>query len=501
MRILIVEDEKKTREGLINMIQKFTNHEICGFAINGIEGAELAMKLHPDVILTDIQMPGMDGLEMLKQLVDQGIFIPSLILTGHASFEYARKALYLGVINYILKPVDLDSFIETLSEAESKIVKERAEKISPTQLIWSIMTCESCKKEQMIEQLMKQLLVTDRMEVSMFLIKPSSLNQETAGEMITFLKYKIDSIFTIKYFIVHLSFSYGILVLFIDTEKQKLLRNTFSSHILAGVLKIGDCQCSYTRMNGLRQIECLIHQLKDLLAYSFALGVEDIIDQGRVDELKFNTFEYPDFLENKIRKEIINGDYEKAQDTCNHFKEKVIDSQGNPELIREFTARFASGIYAVSKEYGNRREVLFHHIVNDIIESKSKVDLLHNYEKVVKCLVYENDEKPDIDNHIVQKVINYIREHFQEDITLTEVANLVGVTPEYLSKLFNQIIHVNFIAFLRDYRISEAKRMLLTGKYQVKEVANHVGFNDTKYFNKVFKSVCGVSPSEFKKVI
>ena len=222
-----------------------------------------------------------------------------------------------------------------------------------------------------------------------------------------------------------------------------------------------------------------------------------------VEVLKFNQITYPVDLENRIRKEIINGDYEKALKTSNRFKELIIESKGRPELIREYTARFSSSIYNMAKEYNTQPEplLIFHYFINNMIESKSKADLIFNYEKIVHTILSTNDEEMDVENLTVLKVINYIRDNYSKNITLSEAAGLVGVTPEYLSKLFYQKINVNFVVFLRNFRISIAKRMILSGKYRIQDVADHVGFKDPKYFNKVFKTVCGISPSEYKKVI
>jgi two-component system response regulator YesN len=503
MRIVIVEDEPKTREGLINIINKFTDYEICGVASNGFEGLELIKDLQPDLIISDIQMPEMDGLTMLRQLEEVEIQYYAIILTGYSTFDYVRTALHLGVVDYVLKPVDVDGFITVLREAKAKILKEKSEKITSAQLIWSLMTCEPDMKDQLTHQLSSQLQVNDRMEVSLFLVKVGSLDKETVGEMIHVMKDKINSFCVMSFHVIHLSFSYGILVLIIDTEKNKLLKNMFTTHILPDLNNIGSCYCSFTTISGLSKLESAINELKDLLSYAFVYGNEVILDKQMIDKLKFVSISYPLDLENRIRKEIINGNYDKALKTSEKFKEMIIESKGSPELIREYTARFSSSIYNVAKEYNTQPEplLIFHYFINNIIESKTKADLTMNYEKIVKTILAVNDEEMDVDNLIVLKVINYIRDNYNKNITLSEAANLVGVTPEYLSKLFYQKINVNFVVFLRNFRISIAKRMILSGKYRIQDVADHVGFKDPKYFNKVFKSVCGISPSEYKKVI
>jgi two-component system, response regulator YesN len=503
MRILIVEDEPKTREGLMKIINKFTEYEVCGIASTGFEGIRLIKELKPDLIISDIQMPEMDGLSMLRQFEQEGIPYYALILTGYSSFEYARTALHLGVVDYILKPVDIESFISVLRETEAKILKEKSEKINSAQLIWSLITCESEMKEQLIHQLSKQLQVDDKTETSLFLISPISLDQEIVGEMINIIKDKLNALYVRNFHAVHLSFSYGILVLIMDAEKNKFLYNMFSTHVLPCLKNIGSCYCSYTSITELARLENAITDLKDLLSYAFVYGREVILDKQMVEKLKFDPISYPLDIENRIRKEIINGDYEKALKTSIRFKELIIESKGSPELIREYTARFSSSIYHVAKEYNTQLEpmLIFHYFIDNIIESKTKTDLIFNYEKIVNTILTVKDEEMNIDNLMVLKVINFIRDNYSKDISLSEAANLVGVTPEYLSKLFYQNINVHFVVFLRNFRISIAKRMILSGKYRIQEVADQVGFKDPKYFNKVFKSVCGISPSEYRKVL
>ncbi|MDF2473953.1 MAG: DNA-binding response regulator, partial [Anaerocolumna sp.] len=444
-----------------------------------------------------------DGLTMLRRLEEENILYYALILTGFSSFDYVRTALHLGVVDYVLKPVDIENFISILRETETKILKDKSEKINSAQLIWSLMTCETERKEHLLQQLYFHLQVNENTDITLLLIKPDSLDQETVGEMIQCMKDKLDSLCVLNFHVIHLSFSYGILVLIIDREKNRFLNKKFSIHILPCLNKIGSCYCSYASIKGLTRLENTITELKDLFAYTFVYGREVIIDKQMVEQLEFAPIGYPVDLENRIRKEIINGNYEKAMKISIKFKEMIIESKGKPELIREYTARFSSSIYTVAKEYDNRPEplLIFHYFINNMIESKSKTDLILNYEKIINSILAPVNEEIDIDNLIVLKVINYIRDNYSKNITLSEAANLVGVTPEYLSKLFNQKININFIVFLRNFRISAAKRMILSGKYRIQEVAEMVGFNDPKYFNKVFKSVCGISPSEYKKVI
>ena len=104
MRILIVEDEVMIREGLAKLIKSHTGHTVAGEASNGQEGLNLALRLRPELVITDIRMPVMDGLQMIEKLHDMNLNTRAVILSGYSEFEYAKKAIYYGVEDYLLKP-------------------------------------------------------------------------------------------------------------------------------------------------------------------------------------------------------------------------------------------------------------------------------------------------------------------------------------------------------------------------------------------------------------
>ena len=127
MRIVVIEDEGAIREGLVNMINSRTRHQVVGICKNGIEGIAAIEKEKPDCVITDIRMEEMDGLEMLKILHDKKIMPYSIILSGYSDFEYARKALRLGVEEYLLKPISIDMLKTSLHKIEEKLEKSRNE--------------------------------------------------------------------------------------------------------------------------------------------------------------------------------------------------------------------------------------------------------------------------------------------------------------------------------------------------------------------------------------
>ena len=108
MRIIIVEDEIKIREGMGKLIESLTDHIVLGEASDGEEGLDLVLRFKPDLVITDIRMPKMDGLEMIRRLYEQKIPVHAVILSGYSEFEYAKKAIQYGVDDYLLKPLAVD---------------------------------------------------------------------------------------------------------------------------------------------------------------------------------------------------------------------------------------------------------------------------------------------------------------------------------------------------------------------------------------------------------
>ena len=138
--------------------------------------------------------------------------------------------------------------------------------------------------------------------------------------------------------------------------------------------------------------------------------------------------------------------------------------------------------------------------MGNMAKSNSREQLEHQFDKVMKTLTLSEDDISGLtENGMILNVISFIRENYARDITLTETAVMCGVSPEYLSKIFYREMNINFVAFLQNFRISMAKRLLSLGKCKIGEVSEAVGFHDQKYFVKVFKKICGVTPSDYKK--
>lgn len=196
-----------------------------------------------------------------------------------------------------------------------------------------------------------------------------------------------------------------------------------------------------------------------------------------------------------------SGHREKIDVFGKSFIEEIINSEAEPDVMKEYAIRLIANVLHVAKEMKEyfAQEENIKYFVEAVISSETRGEVRYQLEKFFHTIVREQKQELEVENGIVMNAISYIREHYSEEIALSDLARICRVTPEYLSKIFYNETGINFSHFLQNFRISIAKRMLLTENCKVYEVAEAVGFHDQKYFVKIFKKLCGVTPSEYRR--
>ncbi len=327
MRIVIVEDEPKSREGLVNVIQRFTEYEIAGIGENGEEGFELVKKNRPDLVISDIKMPVLDGLGMLQKIKDEQIEIQAILLTGYSEFEYARRALQLQVVEYVLKPLDIDQFLTVLKKEDGNIQKKKSEMLSADQLLFSYISSKKEEKERLRSTIEEKLGINENVLTTIFLIRPENAAVEIYDEIQKKIQHILDALCMENYhLLMRQGESGGIYVFLVDTERNRNLKNIFESRVLAKLQEISFCVCTMVKMYGLDQIDQAMEQLRELLAYTFSDEEGIIIDWESSQMIQYEVLEYPSALENELIQQIRNGKREKIIEKAELFCTQVIVS-------------------------------------------------------------------------------------------------------------------------------------------------------------------------------
>ncbi|HIS26902.1 MAG TPA: response regulator [Candidatus Pullilachnospira intestinigallinarum] len=505
MRIIIVEDEPKTREGILNMIRRYTDHQVVAVAENGLEGLEMIEKHRPHLVITDVRMPRMNGLDMLEEVKKRHIDVQAVVLTGYSEFEYARQALRLGVAEYVMKPLSLDDFLAALEQAEARLEQKKAERMLPEQMLWSYICGDQEKRTSLYPILSEELQINGRVKSTMFYIHPGSDLAGVANEMAEKTRELLETMCMEGYYILVLGRGSDYLVLLTDTGRNSHLYTVFETRILKKLQEEWRCRCSCVEIWGLKDIDEKLAELRQLFDRGFSCPDEMLLDEEQVEKLTYEKLEYPERLENRMIRFLREGNGEKVKETGQEFIHTVILGNATEACIKEYTLRFAAGILKLISEFHENaeREWGLLSIITQITNAMSSQEAADQFEKILDIIsdqALEGEEAGKVtENSLVLTALAYIRENYAGDIGLADTASVCGISQEHLSKLFYREMGINFSHFLQNFRVSAAKRLLDTGKYKVYEVAEMVGFHDQKYFVTVFKKLCGVTPSVYKK--
>ena len=499
MRIVIVEDEKKIREGMAGMISHQTDHVVVGDAANGEDGLELICRTRPELVITDIRMPVMDGLEMIRRLKEREISCHVIVLSGYSEFSYAKKAIAYGVDEYLLKPLTASDIQEALKKIEDKLEQE---------ILMLKGTPESCLREIIgggaahglwqvfgFEKEMQYMLMAGYLgsmprdytdEVQKHFL---NIEQQFPGTRV-YSFYQANS--RVFYALIA---GKGELKECRERIYKKLLRSWEGQkeHPL----------WAYREFEGEEQIRTCAESLKDLLDYGItAPKFPGWYTREWADSIEWEEFQPPSQLVQRLKAAICQEHMEEADQELQAFLQYFEDHRFRKEEIRQSFLKNYFMILDLLLDLDKRRHQRLRNYNPERMlgEAMTWEELKGIYGNIREVLKQENTKRQDISNYIILKVIQYVRDHYKEKIVLEQVAEQMGVTPEYLSTLFNREVKENFSVFLKRFRISHAKRLLAGTQLKIYEVAQEVGYSDAKYFTRVFKEEEGISPGDYREM-
>lgn len=380
--------------------------------------------------------------------------------------------------------------------------RQKHKEVSIEQLFWSYLSSKDEKQAEYREYMETELKINNSTRLDLFLLEVNSQDKDELSSIREQVLRKIKFQIFDAYFLIPLMNGHEILIGFIDTVDQLHIARFWEKRVLPEILSITECYLSSVCTYGLSELYDKVQRLRELNQYAFELGNELIITEDRVSKVKLIDITYPAKLENEAVLAIRNGDIKRTEGLCNQFLQEVVLQPAYGNRIKEYTVTFSEAVYNAIKAHLVVKQLEYPKLLmKSMMDSRTKNELIKCFEVIVSMLSEAEKLQIETENQIVMNAIAYIRNNYQTDITLTEVAEYVNISPEHLSRLFTQELGISFVIFLRNFRISIAKRMLASGKYKVKEIAEKVGYSDAKYFNKVFKSVCDMTPSEYQEKV
>lgn len=502
MRIVIVEDEIAIRDGLKKMISANTPHTVIGTCKDGREGIAFIKENHPDLVITDIRMNEMSGLEMLESLKAQGVEIYSIVISGYAEFEYARKALSLQVEDYILKPVSIDALQGALEKIENKRTESQYQILKKPENYVREYFFGTEKEQEEAKQALKNIFKKEEDEIYGIIIGYfGNLKKEQLEDIeypLRSIKRQFSKLCYLDAWEEHISCR--ILILKGNRTETETFAGSFDEMARYGYQKqkqeIPWCMNTCGSIDDWK--DCFEEARKILSGY-FAKESHGLLRVEEFAEESIKEFKYPIQTERRILSALENGSYEDMKDGIDEFLEQTMSEEYGAEEIRYGAVKLITGMLDIAKEINQK-----------VYESLRERDYLKNLflaytqteirQILMECggTICDRKKKEGISNYTISRTLEYIRTHYQEGISLEKTAEILNITPEYLSMLFKREMGMNFSVFLKEFRISHAKRLLKGTDMKIYEVAQECGYSNSNYFTKVFKEVTGISPAEYR---
>jgi two-component system, response regulator YesN len=520
MKVLIADDEIQIRKGLrLKLDWEEEGFQIVDEAANGKEALEILQTKDIDVVITDMRMPIMDGVELAKRCHQEFPRVKVIVLSGYSDFEYVRNSLQQGVRDYLLKPVAPDELVETLRKVRKEVEEEKRKQVETAKLN----QLAHSNLQEMQEQYILHLVKEERLQLPIVKERLHQLHlEELADEnrKVRFLTVEIreshlkdrledmrtpfqmlcKEIAQEKKAYMFTDPSYPNMVQFLELmETQTLPSNHLATQIqqhVNSLLKLETVIGIGTIVNGLSEYRsCYI---SSLLAWSQSqLGPKSqIIEQTASSE---EVFDFPPDFERRITNSIENLDFAAFKDNLQIVLE---GSERRSVLSFSFAANqvlFLLG--SLAKKY----DVETKDIQNTLWNCQQNIWNLNSQHKVkeyliqLAALIIEKVRLARFSNKkLIDSIRHYLDQHYASEISLTTLSTLFHINSAHLSETFKNHVGQNFSDYLVNLRMEKAKVLLKDKQLKIIDVANLVGFSNSGYFSTVFKKYFGQTPVEFR---
>lgn len=527
LKVFIVEDECLVREGIRDSIDwKENGFEFVGEAEDGEMALPLIRKTRPDLLITDIKMPFMDGLELSSIVSKEMPDMKIIILSGYGDFEYAREAIKLHVDQYLLKPITKMALQEALAQIKEKIEKEQEQKNYDLQYIHELQNYEQYEMRKFFEEITAGTLKVGDIYHS---AEQLGLNID-AGCYNLVLFVLQQQTMSGEYSDVAAKFQEKLFEYFIDDGNYLLFRCNLMTYAILVKGETGNIeeitQKCVTDIKG--QCENLTNtnwyvaegtpverlsalpkcyndassriSLRHIYPQEHVFGVgsevvstinEDISSLDSIDVEKIDPMITRNFLQTGLESEI-------GQFIENYLRN--LGSAADSLLFRQYillSARFNAAI--VAKSFGEDQDVFLKslpEISSDMNMQEARTYLVSVFSRVIEVRDAESKNRY---NSILTNAISYIDEHFaDDDISLNTIAKTVNVSANYFSAIFSQETGETFIEYLTKKRMEKAKQLLRQTSMRSGEIAFEIGYRDPRYFSFIFRKTVGCTPRDYR---
>lgn len=540
LKIFLAEDEVIVRETIKRMIPwENLGFELVGEAADGEMALPLLLRQKPDLLITDIKMPFMDGLTLAKVAKKEIPGLKVVILSGYDDFNYAKQAINIGVEDYLLKPITKNALIERLTEIRSRYEHEKTQKEYYEKFHREMQAYEKNSSRDFFEALVRGSM--DMMEIYRrseklgldivaeaynVLIFTMKCEEDFSGQREGYSEWEAESLELLEEFFSENTsamlfrcniFSYGVLI---KGQKETIEENTRSC--------VSEIQRIFDRKEQKRQwfvaagepVERLSQIQKSYYSASRAFSQRYLYDENILyyDEMasmeKKNVTEDDSTYLQKVdvnalnpvilQKFLSNGLLEETENFVKDYFYAIGQEPLESLVFRNYvTLNVRFSVMSFLKEIGCDTRTLEQEDTEDVLSesSKSLENAIAYAEKIISQAIALRDQNSGNKNRsILKTAVDFIDSHYmEEDMSLNKAANAANVSANHFSALFSQNMGQTFIEYLTNLRMNKAKEYLRCTSMRSSEIAGEIGYKDAHYFSYLFKKTQGMTPSDYRK--
>lgn len=509
--ILVVDDEPRHRKGLVSIIREHHADYDIYEAKNGKQAINIISEHPIDIVITDIEMPVVNGIELLKHIHENDIKLKTVVLSAYGEFEYAQQAIKMGVLDYVIKPVNKESINKTIDRLISDLEKEK-----------------------------KLYIQKENLELALTEYKNQFFNNWVRGNKTGSGVYNIDEeISGSAGFISVIEYGNKDVAFFDETNISQRIKNNMQSNnkVLAFEDDVNKNRiivvyaCDENEYEA-RKIRLLFNNfLRDIQHSADAcIGVSshfnNIKEMPKEALIQAeHALKYHFYADNPITffKDINIAEYK----YCKKSEEesgiiKAILSGNKDELIVCINRLLESLVKPAHPYISNLKEVIINitknviaEVNNNLFEDSHIIAKAEN--TITDCRSYQNlsgelanimlefmsefhAHKENNNQYLFRKVKDYLEQNYSADLSLEEVSSRFYLSAPYFSKVFKRINGMNFSKYIQLIRINKAKDLLVNSHMKIYEIGNKVGYRDVKYFIRIFNKELGLSPKEYRRL-
>ncbi|ADL53728.1 response regulator [Clostridium cellulovorans] len=535
IKVMIIDDDFITRTKLNTIINwPHYNYEICGVYSNPKNAIENIENDKPDIVITDMSMPILNGVDVIRFLKKEYPSIKTIALSAYDDFDYVRESLKLKAVDYILKnQLNAEELLSVLNTAVKEIEKENNESINRSKLNEELSTHKYLVNRELINKIMNKEfedenllksfiqyfdikdsmgnLIILALEIDDYETYKSRFTLEDENKFIrSYTEIIKESVFNKEDSIIEY-ISKGQFLIIINNKKEISLGN-IDSKTKETTEKLISVSKRYFNVTISLGISSLCHNVKEILKYVFEANyaLKEKFSKGKgkiykgtqssIDEIQ--NFYLSSKDQEKIYNYIIYKEEVLLKEHIEYIFSKIAEMNITRENAREICIEIMTILYRVLKENGFVIQLLgYSYNPIDYIEKLETAEDQKNYllEISLKIIgILSTYEIRDSYSKYTREAIKYINENFKNNISLTDVSNKLGISSAYLSHTFKSDYPKGFVEYLNLVRVQYAKFLINSGEYTLKEIVGEAGFSSYNYFFKIFKSITGVTPTQFK---